>query len=133
MVGDVIAQGRRGCASAPRAVRRSRATSSSKIAGGRRATELPKLELAEEGVVEGVVVDSKGDPVAGGARREGRGADVSPASGTPPGMAVADAKGRFHLGELPEGNVFLEAYAPDVGRTRSQSMSRAVRAVPRTV
>jgi predicted metalloprotease with PDZ domain len=33
-------------------------------------------------------------------------------------MAVADAKGRFHLGELAEGSTVLEAYAPDVGRVR---------------
>ncbi len=31
---------------------------------------------------------------------------------------MTDAKGRFRLGELPEGSVVLEAYAPDVGRAR---------------
>ena len=90
--------------------------------GGRRPTELPKLELAEEGVVEGVVLDSKGDPVPGARVAKDAVPTYLPASGTPPGMAVADAKGRFRLTELPEGSVFLEAYSPDVGRTRSQSV-----------
>jgi hypothetical protein len=90
--------------------------------GGRRPTELPSLELAEEGIVEGVVLDSKGDPVPGARVAKDAVPTYLPASGTPPGMAVADAKGRFRLTELPEGNVFLEAYSPDVGRTRSQSV-----------
>lgn len=86
--------------------------------GGRRATELPRIELPEEGIVSGVVVDTKGDPVPGA--RIGRDAVPTylPAAAMPPGMAVADAKGRFKLGELAEGGIVLEAYAPDVGRAR---------------
>ena len=86
--------------------------------GGRRATEVPKLELAEEGIVEGLVLDAKGSPVAGA--RVGRDAVPTylPATGLPPGMAVADARGRFKLSELGEGSITLEAYAPDVGRAR---------------
>lgn len=84
--------------------------------GGRRPTALPKLELAEEAVVEGVVVDTKGDPVPGA--RVGKDAVPTylPVGTTPPGMAVADPRGRFRLGELAEGTIVLEAYAPDVGR-----------------
>ena len=84
--------------------------------GGRRATELAKVELAEEGIVEGVVVDAKGDPVPGARVAKDAVPTYLPASGTPPGMAVADAKGRFRLGELAEGSSVLEAYSPDVGR-----------------
>lgn len=86
--------------------------------GGRRATEVPKLELPEEGVVEGLVLDAKGSPVPGA--RVGRDAVPTylPATGLPPGMAVADPRGRFRLAELAEGSITLEAYAPDVGRAR---------------
>ncbi len=86
--------------------------------GGRHATEVPRLELPEEGIVEGLVLDAKGSPVAGA--RVGRDAVPTylPATGLPPGMAVADARGRFKLAELGEGSVTLEAYAPDVGRAR---------------
>jgi hypothetical protein len=86
--------------------------------GGRRATEIPKVELAEEGTVEGVVIDAKGDPVPGARVAKDAVPTYLPASGLPPGMAVADARGRFKLGELSEGSVSLEAYAPDVGRAR---------------
>ncbi len=87
--------------------------------GGRRPTELPKLELAEEGVVEGVVLDAKGDPVPGARIAKDAVPTYLPASGMPPGMAVADAKGRFRLSELPEGSIVLEAYSAEVGRARS--------------
>ena len=84
--------------------------------GGRRATELARLELAEEGIVEGLVVDAKGDPVPGARVAKDAVPTYLPASGIPPGMAVADSKGRFRLGELAEGATMLEAYSPDVGR-----------------
>ena len=85
---------------------------------GRRPTELGKLELPEEGIVEGTVVDAKGAPVPGA--RVGKDAVQTylPAAGLPTGMAVADPKGRFRLGELAEGSTTLEAYAPDIGRAR---------------
>ncbi|HSO40594.1 MAG TPA: carboxypeptidase regulatory-like domain-containing protein [Labilithrix sp.] len=86
--------------------------------GGRRPTEVAKLEMPEEGIVEGLVLDAKGSPVPGA--RVGKDAVPTylPATGLPPGMAVADARGRFRLGELAEGSITLEAYAPDVGRAR---------------
>ena len=86
--------------------------------GGRRPTEIAKVELAEEGVVQGVVVDAKGEPVPGARVARDAVPTYLPATGLPPGMAVADAKGRFRLGELGEGSVVLEAYSPDVGRVR---------------
>jgi hypothetical protein len=85
---------------------------------GRRSTELARIELPEEGIVEGTVVDAKGDPVPGARIAKDAVPTYLPASGLPPGMAVADAKGRFRLGELAEGATVLEAYAPDVGRAR---------------
>lgn len=87
--------------------------------GGRRATVLPRLELADEGVVEGVVVDAKGDPVPGARVAKDAVPTYLPVGATIEGMAVADGKGRFRLGELPEGAVALEAYAADVGRVRA--------------
>jgi len=91
--------------------------------GGRRATELAKVELAEEGIVEGLVVDAKGDPVPGARVAKDVVPTYLPASGIPPGMAVADPKGRFRLGELAEGATTLEAYSPDVGRARATNVS----------
>jgi S1-C subfamily serine protease len=41
-----------------------------------------------------------------------------PAVGQVAGLATTDARGRFRLGELEEGTITLEAYAPDVGRAR---------------
>ena len=90
--------------------------------GGRRATELAKVELAEEGIVEGLVVDAKGDPVPGARVAKDAVPTYLPASGIPPGMAVADPKGRFRLGELAEGATTLEAYSPDVGRARTTNV-----------
>ena len=40
----------------------------------------------------------------------------------PEGIALTDSKGRFSLKQLPEGTVILEAYAPDVGRARTEGV-----------
>lgn len=85
---------------------------------GRKPTEAGKMVLPEEGIVEGIVVDAKGDPVPGARIGKDVVSTYLPAAGVPTAMAVADAKGRFRLAELPEGSVTLEAYAPDVGRAR---------------
>jgi hypothetical protein len=85
---------------------------------GRRPTEIGKLELAEEGIVEGTVVDAKGAPVPGARIAKDAVPTYLPAAGLPAGMAVADPKGRFRLGELSEGSTTLEVYAPDIGRAR---------------
>lgn len=85
---------------------------------GRRPTELPRIELREEGIVEGEVVDGRGDPVPGARVARDAVPTYLPVGGAVGGMAVADGRGRFKLAELAEGTVTLEAYAPDVGRGR---------------
>jgi protocatechuate 3,4-dioxygenase beta subunit len=86
--------------------------------GGRRPLEIPRVELNEEGGVEGTVVDGKGNPVAGARVARDRVPTWLAVGATPQGIAVTDAHGHFALRELPEGNVTLEAYAPDFGRAR---------------
>ncbi|MBS2013238.1 MAG: carboxypeptidase regulatory-like domain-containing protein [Deltaproteobacteria bacterium] len=86
--------------------------------GGRRATALPRIELPEEGVVEGTVVDGRGDPIAGARVGKDSVPTYLPVGALPPGMAVADARGRFRLSELAEGTIVLEAYSPEIGRAR---------------
>jgi hypothetical protein len=90
--------------------------------GGRRPFDLGRLELGEEGSVEGTVVDGKGTPVAGARVARDRVPTWLAVGSTPPGVAVTDAKGRFALHELPEGTVSLEAYAPDFGRARQSGV-----------
>lgn len=85
---------------------------------GRRPTDLGRLELAEEAIVDGTVVDQKGDPIAGARVARDAVPTYLTVGATPSGMAVCDGRGHFQLGELPEGNIVLEAYAPDVGRVR---------------
>jgi hypothetical protein len=86
--------------------------------GGRRALQIPRVELAEEGAVEGDVVDARGDPIAGVRVARDHVPTWLAVGAAPPGTAVTDATGRFALHELPEGTLTLEAYAPDVGRAR---------------
>ena len=87
--------------------------------GGRRPLELARIELTEEGQIEGSVVDSKGAPIPGA--RVAR--DAVPTwlalGAAPQGTAVTNARGRFVLRELPEGSITLEAYAADFGRARA--------------
>jgi hypothetical protein len=90
--------------------------------GGSRPLEIPRVELGEEGAVEGTVVDGRGNPVAGARVARDRVPTWLAVGSTPPGMAVTDAKGRFALHELPEGPITLEAYAPDVGRARQSAI-----------
>jgi hypothetical protein len=85
---------------------------------GSRPFEIPRIELVEGGTVEGVVVDGHGDPVQGARVARDRAPTYLAVGATPAGVAVSDAEGRFKLGDLPEGELTLEAYAPDVGRAR---------------
>lgn len=87
--------------------------------GGRRPTEVSRFELADEGIVEGVVVDARGDPIPGARVAKDSVPTYLPIGGSMVGMAVTDGKGRFKLGELAEGTIALEAYAADVGRART--------------
>jgi hypothetical protein len=90
--------------------------------GGRKPTEVPRIELMEEGIVEGIVVDGRGDPVPGARIAKDAVPTYLPVGAPLVGMAVADAKGRFKLGELSEGMIVLEAYAADVGRARRENV-----------
>lgn len=86
---------------------------------GRRPTDLGRIELAEEGIVSGIVVDEKGNPIPGARVAKDAVATYVPVASTPlAGMVTCDARGRFTLSELAEGSTTLEAYAPDVGRAR---------------
>ena len=89
---------------------------------GARPFVLPKIALAEESVAEGVVVDETGKPVAGA--RVAKDAvytylAVGSSSSRGTGSAMSTTRdGHFRIGELPAGDVTLEALAPDVGRGR---------------
>jgi hypothetical protein len=86
---------------------------------GARPVALPRIELDREGSVEGVVVDARGDPVQGARVAKDR-VPVYLKVGMPPAaVAVTDARGHFHLGELAEGTCALDVNAPDLGRTRT--------------
>ncbi len=86
--------------------------------GGRRPYALAPIALNAEAVIEGEVVDARGDPVPGARVAKDHVPTWLLVGSNPDEVAVADSKGRFRLGELPEGHVALEAYAPDVGRAR---------------
>ena len=92
---------------------------------GDRPYEIPRVELAVEGVVEGTVTDARGDPVQGARVARDRVPTYLNVGKPPPGVAVTDADGHFVLGELPEGEVTIEAYAPDVGRHRETGVKVA--------
>jgi protocatechuate 3,4-dioxygenase beta subunit len=85
-------------------------------------TTLDPIELSEEGIAEGTVVDSRGDPVPGARVAKDRVPTYLAVGATPPGIAVTDARGRFHLGGLPPGTLDLEAYAPDFGRALAEGV-----------
>jgi hypothetical protein len=92
--------------------------------GGAYPSALPRVELVVEGTVEGEVVDAHGEPVAGARVAKDHVPTWLLVGGgtTPAGVAVTNAKGRFVLPELPEGDLALEAYAPDVGRARVEGV-----------
>ncbi len=83
-------------------------------------SELPRLELEDEAAVTGVVVDDRGQPVAGARIARGHVPVYLAAAGTPTGVVVSDTAGKFRLGELPDGDSTLEAYAADVGRGHAE-------------
>jgi hypothetical protein len=91
-----------------------------------RVVELDRIELERAGVIEGEVVDDRGDPVAGARVAKDQVPEYLPVGPLPPGVVVTDAKGRFTLRGLPEGEVTVEAYAPGVGRGKEEKI--AVRA-----
>jgi hypothetical protein len=90
--------------------------------GGRRPFAVARVELSAEGVVEGQVVDVRGDPVAGARVAHDHVPTWLVVGANPEGMAITDARGHFSLPQLAEGTVSLEAYAPDVGRARAEGV-----------
>jgi Carboxypeptidase regulatory-like domain/PDZ domain len=90
--------------------------------GGRGPFEMAPIELAVEGVVEGDVVDARGDPVAGARVAQDHAPTWLVVGADAEGAAVTGADGRFSLRELPEGMIDLEAYAPGIGRARVEGV-----------
>jgi len=86
---------------------------------GRRPHSVARVEMTAEGIVEGDVVDASGAPVPGARVAQDRVPTWLLVGSNPRGLAITDAEGHFRLGELPEGTVTLEAYAPDFGRTQA--------------
>ena len=87
-------------------------------AAGARGTALARVELVDEALAVGVVIDARGRPVVGARVAKDQVPTYLAVGATPSDIAVTDSRGRFRLGELPAGEVSLEAYAPDVGRAR---------------
>jgi carboxypeptidase family protein/PDZ domain-containing protein len=90
--------------------------------GGVRPSAMPRVELAAEGVIEGDVVDARGNPVLGARIAKDHAPTWLAVGAAGEGVAVTDAAGRFFLRELAEGTVALEAYAPDLGRARVEGI-----------
>lgn len=85
-----------------------------------RPQSAPRVELGEEGVVEGDVVDVRGAPVAGARVALDKVVTWVAGDMKRADIAVTDRRGHFRLGEIPEGTHPLEAYSPDVGRGRNE-------------
>lgn len=83
---------------------------------------LARVELPREGVVQGTVVDERGNPVQGARIARDRAPSYLAAGPIQAGMAISDAHGRFRLMELPEGSLAFEAFAPDIGRGRIEGV-----------
>ncbi|HEX2880913.1 MAG TPA: carboxypeptidase regulatory-like domain-containing protein, partial [Polyangiaceae bacterium] len=81
-----------------------------------RAFDIPVIDLVAGGGVQGVVVDTEGNPVSGARVAAGSLPTFLPAGELPPGMARSNAQGEFTLSNLPAGNVSLEAQAVNKGR-----------------
>lgn len=90
--------------------------------GGRRPFAMGPIDLFAEGIVEGDVTDAHGALVAGARVARDRAATYVLVGTKTPGVAVTDARGHFVLREMAEGNAVLEAYAPDVGRGRTDDV-----------
>jgi hypothetical protein len=83
---------------------------------GKEPREIDRVELEDGATVVGEVVDGEGHVVAGARVARDAVPAYVPTGSLPRGVVLTDAKGRFSLGELPLGDVVLEAYAASVGR-----------------
>ena len=84
-----------------------------------RPTEYVSLRTNAGGLLEGVVVDEAGAPLPEiyvyiAAIDDGEGGNAL-AGKRPAPSTVSDAAGRFSLGEVPPGRLYLQAGRPDVG------------------
>jgi hypothetical protein len=77
---------------------------------------LSPIDLAEGGAVSGEVVDEHGEPVPGARVARGAVPLQVPNARALPGLALTNQRGEFKLGDLPEGEITLEAFAPETGR-----------------
>jgi protocatechuate 3,4-dioxygenase beta subunit len=101
-----------------------------------RDLSLEPIDLEEGGSIEGEVVDSHGDPIAGARVGEGSIPAYLPAGKLPSGLVVTDRRGQFKIEDLHDGEVVLEAFSPDTGRGRVSvhvSSGRSTRGVRITI
>jgi protocatechuate 3,4-dioxygenase beta subunit len=85
-----------------------------------RAFDLGEVDLPEAGGVSGVVVDRRGDPVAGARVSTQPLGAYAPLTAQSSGTAVSDASGNFRLSPVAIGKVTVYAVAPGVGKGRSE-------------
>lgn len=83
---------------------------------GSEPVSLPRAELEDGATVLGEVVDAEGHAVAGARVARDAVPAYVPTGTLPRGVVLTDGRGRFSLGELPLGEILLEAYAASVGR-----------------
>jgi len=87
------------------------------IAGDpQRDVDLGRFEMNEGGGVKGLVVDERGDPIAGARIANGRVPTYLPLGPLPLGITMSDREGRFLLPDLPAGPTVVEAYRPGFAR-----------------
>jgi hypothetical protein len=89
--------------------------------------ELGELSLAVGGVVVGVVLDERGDPVSGARVALGAVPSYLPLGSLPPFVTASDRKGRFSIEGVAEGEHVVEAALVDVGRGHESVSVRAGR------
>lgn len=83
---------------------------------GKEPLEIDRIELEDGAIVNGEVVDAEGHPVPGARVARDAVPAYVPTGTLPRGVVLTDGKGRFALGELPLGDVVIEAYAASIGR-----------------
>jgi hypothetical protein len=88
-----------------------------------RPVQLEPMALELAGIVEGEVVDDRGNPVAGARVSKDQVPEYLPVGPLPPGVVVTDEKGKFRLGGLAEGEITLEAFAPGIGRGKEERIA----------
>jgi hypothetical protein len=99
-----------------------------------RPTEIGAVDLAPAGIAEGLVLDDRDEPIVGARVGLDSVPTFLPVGRLPSRLALTDADGRFRLAGLPEGDVALEAYSPELGRGRLEDIAiRADRITDRIV